>query len=224
MFMSNHLIGFGAVEAVASFPVVAGTNNSLTASASTTHTVSLPASISAGDLLLIFLSTIENTYTTPSGWTQLFQVSGSSQNVFACFYKVASGGEGASVAVTCGAAREGAHQSYRITGYTGSPESQTSSNGTDANPNPPSLTPAAGSGNYLWIAACGAYKSGSLTVSSSPSGYTNGFSDQSSTGGVSALVASARKEAAGTVEDPGTFTLSGSPVSHRAATVSVKGA
>ena len=134
------------------FPTVQNTNTS-TSAASTSHTVNLPASISSGDLLIVFFGTREKpTITTPSGWTLLKNKSNAAENhQFSIFYKVASGSEGSTVTITTSASWSGMHASYRITGYSGTPEVSTADSGNITQPDPDSLTPAGGAKDYLWI-------------------------------------------------------------------------
>src|SRR5262245_10895511 len=134
-----------------SFPTVAGTNTSANSSASTSHTVNLPASIASGDLLIIFIADsigTANSGFSASGWTALAKCDNGTNHGFQCLYKIASGSEGGSVVVTSAASGKTAHNSYRITGWHGTspPEQGTPvTGGGGANPDPPSLSPSWGS-------------------------------------------------------------------------------
>jgi hypothetical protein len=190
------------------FPVVAATNTSSTGTAGTTHTVSLPASIAAGDLLLIFLHGRDsggvNTpgFSAPSGWSTRYNTDNLGNAAGAAvFYKVASGSEGASVNVTSTNNVESAHASARVTGYAGTPESGTVATGTSTTPNPPSLTPSWGALDTLWFAVAHPRNSGNdLTA---PTNY--GSIVQSLEAGSSTQVAFATRNLNATSDDPGTF-------------------
>lgn len=207
--------GVAALAPVAAYPVVEATNQGGTSSftASSSFNVPLPASIQAGDLLLIFVSVANNpvgTLTTPSGWTQRFNTTGTNHR-FACYYKVATGSEGSTVAVTNSGNVSWATCSYRISNYQSTPESGTSATGSSTTPNPPSLTPSWGSAKTLWLAAAGSPggNSGTPTV---PTNYSDQvhYSHVSSGSTVFAKVATARRALEASSEDPGTFTFAAS--------------
>ena len=76
------------------FPQVAATNVSHEPGNETTHTVTLPAGVSTGDLLLVFFATDGDiSFSNLNGFTEL----GSQDNGTACslsvLYKYAAGGE-----------------------------------------------------------------------------------------------------------------------------------
>ena len=60
------------------FPVVQIVTGTQFATNTTSHDVNMPATVASGDLLLTFVCSSRSTdnphsYTTPSGWTQVFQ-------------------------------------------------------------------------------------------------------------------------------------------------------
>lgn len=190
------------------FPVVAAVNGGNEDSASTNHTVNLPADISADDLLLVFfVADGDPTITFPEGWTQLFQTAREDNVKFGAWYRIADGEEGATIAVTLSASEETAHTSYRITGYEGTPEVGTSAIGSSTTPDPPSLSPTWGAEDTLWI-ACEGNDYGTV-VTGYPTNFTDERSDKT-TGAGSVGCASARRELNAESEDPGTFTLTDS--------------
>jgi hypothetical protein len=147
------------------FPTVRATNTSFEA-ASTAQTVSLPASIVAGELLMIFMSfSSPPSGASASGWTTtLVSESGGGAAVL---HKIASGSEGATVEVTIGLGRAAAHASMAITGGL-SAEAAVAT----ATNNPPSLTPSWGSDKTLWLAICtGGIAAG--IAQTLPTNYTN---------------------------------------------------
>lgn len=195
-----------AAAIVASFPVVQATNSGNTGSNAASYAAPLPASIQAGDLLLLLVS-VNNTITltTPSGWTQLFNTANGALR-HACYYKTASGSEGSTVTVTGSGSAGWATNSYRITGHQGAPEAGTSATGTSNSPNPPSLTPSWGSAKTLWLAAVGNIVGGGTTATA-PTNYGNQVTAAAS---FSARCSSSRRELEASSEDPGTYALSAS--------------
>ena len=82
------------------FPIVQATNGTNSLISDTSFTVQLPAGIIANDLLIGLLSGGNpRTINTPSGWTELFDTSGTEAQL-KVVYKVAAGSEGATVTVT----------------------------------------------------------------------------------------------------------------------------
>ena len=185
------------------FPVVEATNTSQEAG-TTSHTVSLPASIAAGDLLIILLFAYDPglggppDLSTPSGWTQLYDIDDAVSSL-AGYYRIADGSEGASVNVVSSNNSNSVHNSYRISGFTGTPEVSARATGVSATPNPPSHTPSWGAADTLWLAIthC-ANTAADLTA---PTNYTNII--QANDGAFS--TGSARRELNAASEDPGTF-------------------
>jgi len=201
------------------FPTVAATNTSNSAG-TTTHAVSLPASISAGDLLIVLLYLFSGSgvpgISTPSGWTSLGTVDDSTDRRLSVFYKIASGSEGASVTVTSDINSSGAHNSYRITGYSGAPEIAIAS--SVGAPNPPNLAPSWGALDTLWLAIGG--DSNDAADMTAPASYTNIIQDFESVSGLNA--GSARRALNAGSENPAAFggtTASGTALS---ATVAVR--
>ena len=173
-----------------------------TTSSQTTHNVAMPATVNAGDLLLMLVICSSNAITgTPSGWTAV-----RSNGQDPIYAKVAVGDEdGGAVAVTTSDSQNIAAQVYRITDWYGeitNGVATASAQGASTNPNPPSLNPSAwGTEDTLWIAS--AIMVGSQTFSSYPSSYTNG----TATLATSARLGSARRARNAASEDPGTFTV-----------------
>lgn len=193
------------------FPVVAAVNGGNNPGDTANHTVNLPAGINAGDLLLVFFASDGNpTIGFPGGWTCLFQewaAGGSPAVRFGCWYRIADGGEGATINVTTSASERSAHTSYRIVDYFGVPEAGTPvASGPTPNPDPPSSSPSWGALDTLWLAACG-YDS-NKTVTFYPTNYTDGRNDLANqVDGCG--VGTARRELNAASENPGTFTISG---------------
>lgn len=182
--------------------VVAASAVTDTPTASSSLTINLPSSISAGDLLIIALSIKDNARiltNVPSGFTRIGTVQGhNSGGESAVFYKSAAGSEGATVAMTLGGSSTGGTVSLRITGWTGTPE-KTSGSTLD----PPSLTPSWGSAATLWLAVGGVGYATEPAITF-PTNYTT---DNNQSANSYASIGWRLNTAAS--EDPGTFGQSG---------------
>ncbi len=139
-------------------PVVAATNQGNSGTPPGNWSPPLPSGITAGDLLVVFVAARSGSGITftgvTAGWNELFRTTGGgSLNQFACYWKIAAGGD--TLNVTASTLAYWAGTSYRITGHHASanPECGTSATGNSTAPNPPNLTPSWGSANTLWIAA-----------------------------------------------------------------------
>ena len=190
------------------FPVVAATSKGHNNGGASPHALGLPASIAAGDLLVLALTTVTTgapyTVTTPSGWTLFsgFPLShGDSARVTNIYWKIASGSEGATVSVTMSTANPyTVHHAYRITGGDGNaPTIASAGPTTSTNPDPPSLTPGGGSKEFLWLA----FGVRAVAFSAGPSGYLGYILEA---GQFVTNMGSAYKQAAASSEDPGAFT------------------
>lgn len=198
------------------FPVVAAritgrTNNTNT----TTHAITLPAGVVAGNLLVVVFSTDGNPTVTAqqAGWTLLSQASNGTVVTGAVFWKVATGSD--ALTLTTSAAEASSHASFRITG--GDAPTGTSAVATSTNTNPPSHTPPNGTRDYLWIVTRAADSTNVATAA--PTNYTN-LQTQAAQGtnGASTNTAERSLNAAGT--DPGTFT-SGTSIAWQSWTLAI---
>ena len=202
------------------FPSTANPTTSADSSSGTTLTVNLPASISAGDYLVVavfchpLVASVAN-ITVPSGWTSLLaNTAVGSDGKFAIFHKVASGSEGSSVSVTVmssGNKDAAVALAYKVTGWGGALSNidiSTVATGSGSAPDPGSVTANGGSADNLFIEFVGAYDD-DATFSAYSTNYTNGTEIQSG-GGTNAgcELGSARRELAAASDDPGTLTLS----------------
>ncbi|GAH69806.1 unnamed protein product, partial [marine sediment metagenome] len=165
-----------------------------------------PANIASGDLLLVFFSSDgASTITFPEGWTQLFQTENGTYVTFGAWYRIADGEEGATITVTTSTSEMTAHTSYRIIGYSGTPEIGTATTGINGFSDPPSLTPTWGALDTLWLAIEGHdYHQDVLDY---PVNYTDGRCDYASSNG-GCGVATARRELNAISEDPSSFYMS----------------
>jgi hypothetical protein len=181
----------------------------------------MPATVEAGDRLLIFMTSGANgTITTPAGWSLVGSAGGSPKGLYV-FSKIAVGNEdGTSVTVaTSGSVSTCAWRVLCVQGphATEAPAfAQVANNfGTM---DPPSLTPAWGSDENLWVAA--AWKA-TTAIAGVPAGYTDG--GQSANANANQRVRVAYKVATAATEDPGVFEAGGS-VDRAVATVAVRAA
>ena len=199
------------------FPVVesSAAYNAGTAAA-TTHAVPLPATITAGSLLLMVgRAGVVGAVTLPAGWTVVNDSSDASDDVSFWAYRdtLAAGTEdGSTITVTHGSGKLAAI-TYSITGAenpaTQAPQASTVAVGTGSNPGPTIRTPTGGAKDYLWIAvglADGEHTSPPTTI---PVNYGNSVGANTGTGGVAgtnARVYSATRNLNAASEDPGTWT------------------
>ncbi len=144
-------------------PVDAGrATTSITSTAAGDWTINLPATIASGNLLVCYtrnagLATSISTFT---GWTFLFRdASDASDDTTEVWFKIATGGEGATDTISWNAASKGGVIVWRITGSAAvTPvEASAVTTTTAANIDPASFTPSApgGSKDYLWLSVIG---------------------------------------------------------------------
>lgn len=200
----------------AASPSVAATNTSASSSEGTSQVVSLPASIQAGETLLIGLGCDGNigTDATATGWTQLKRLPETVSNVNTnhVLYKKATGSEGASVTVTIGQSEHCGHWSARISGAADptvtAPEVSAGAVAETGNADPDAITPSS-SKDYLFIATASLDGAGVLCTAA-PTNYSTLLSIISAGAANASAVACAafRQLTTGSAENPGAFTNS----------------
>jgi hypothetical protein len=184
----------------------------------TSHTVTLPATVNADELLLVLFAighnaTITWDDATVGAWSSLFNILDATSAVryTARWLKAAGTEDGASLSISTGGTAAGsAWHAFAISGWHGTtgPEVATTDHGSTSGPNPASLSPSWGAEDTLWLATIGwDAPSGSPTVSAFPTDYLNGTSQRATAtrGGGNAV---ARRELNAASEDAGAFTLS----------------
>lgn len=207
--------GFAQVSSVATTDSGVGFSSD-----SVNHNVNMPSPTSPGDLLLMFFSYDSNgnpTITDPDGaggWTELTSSNSATNGVIGSVWaKVATGNDGTTVNFASSNAQSAAAQVYRIAADSWYGDIAdgiaiaTGSGGTNnASRTPPLLNAPWGNSTNLWFA----YAAGGThtSVSSYPSGFTNGLHVYGNTGTNGASVAVARKDSASASENPGAFTVS----------------
>ncbi len=206
----------------AAFPSVTSGTNATSVTDSTTHNITMPATVAAGDLLLVVVSYEGASSITdpsaPSGWTKEFSLSQSSNTYWlAVFTKDAVGNEdGTSVNFASSVSSTVAAQVYRISAASwygtlasGVDVDSTGASGSFSNSlNPPSFSASWGSADNLWLVVAG--QGDDNAISSYPTNYTgtgitvvgNGTTNDNN-------VASAWRNLASASEDIGTITFGG---------------
>lgn len=132
-------------------PTVGGTNSSAVTTAGTSHTVNLPGSIAAGDLLIVlFGHAAAATLNSLTGWNEL--VDDGVANGIGVLWRRADGTEGSTISVGTSASTKSCHISYRISGAnnTSAPAVSTVTTGTSNAPDPGNCNPGT-SKDRLWI-------------------------------------------------------------------------
>jgi hypothetical protein len=195
----------------ADFPQVRSSAIWYDSTAGTSHAVQMPATVVPGDLLMQIVTIQEvPTYTVPSGWTVLGYIQQSSAIKTLLLLKVADGSEGGgTVTFTTGSAAKLAVVTVAVSDWSGTLAdvySAAAGVATVSSVNPPSLSPAPGSDNYLWLAVCHTYRS--YTFTADPTGFGDVLEAKpgSTTAGATRVLR--REEAAATL-DPSVFTISG---------------
>ena len=134
------MLSFSLVTTVPALavPVVASVTETAFGTDTTDHYVNIPATVNAGDLLIVlFTNDGSATVTIPSGWTELASDTRWSSVWLSVYYKIAAGTEGGTtVDFVTSAAEEAAAQVYRISNCHGTtpPEISTAATGTDTTP------------------------------------------------------------------------------------------
>lgn len=211
-------------------PVAADTTSGSVTSNSNSWTLTYPANIAVGDLLVSFVATDggSTSQTYPSGWTSDFSVDGIHSDGTATLgiqWKVADGTESGTFSLSLGGSEQGVWRIIRIpastwwgTSSTGvSPGGATNANsGSDNAPDPPSTNPSSWDvEDTLWIAVAGS-DHGNTTYTGFPTGFfqedlsTSGGHAQESGGANGAGMGVAYLQSAAASVDPSAFTTDAS--------------
>lgn len=186
----------------------------------TSHPVDMPASVPAGQLLLIAFAHNSSSTTEPTDWDTIGVIQHGAGPTINIFGKLADGTEGGTQ-VDCVTAvnRRCSAQVYRISGWHSATLPQfAGATGNTAAADPPNLDPTWPDSEDLWLAF--AVIVTGATIDGFPSDYTDG-DVTISTGTAAMTLASARRTLEADAENPGTFPLSGSN-NWAAATVAVR--
>lgn len=191
----------------ASGAIVAGTAVTSLAD-SGTYTISLPAGIASGNLLIILVSHLGDGRigtNVPTGFTRLGSIrnqNGSGHGEYGVFRRAATGTEGATATMTNGGSVGGA-VALRITGHQGTPEIAQNASGSETF-DPPSLAPSWGSGQTLWLACLSLWYNSAQPTIVFPANYT--ANNAQSPNGQAAI---GWRNAIAPSENPAAFSLTG---------------
>jgi len=196
-------------------PAVATTAETAVSTAGTSHVITLPASISAGDLLLLVLAkgVAVATIDAHADWSELLDEN--TANGLYIAYRLATGAEGATTTLTSSGATRSATIAYRVIEaadpVTQVPQIGTTSTGSSVNPDPPSVSVAGGSKDILSVACfarSGEEADDDTWVTAAPSGFTNLLQKACGIAGTNlgGMVATAELQSTTATSDPATFT------------------
>jgi hypothetical protein len=191
-------------------PQVQSVTTTAVGTASGTHNVSMPATVNAGDLLLVvIITTGPQAPATPSGWTWINHGGSSGGTIHTdVFVKAADGSEGGTTVnfSTSPTNTQAAAHCYRITRWYGNVSGvhATAATGSSATPDSPSDS-AGWTDRTLWLSCAGVATQPS--VNSGPSSYTN-RTDTPSGGAGGCLLSTARRVLYASAENPSSFSIS----------------
>jgi len=194
------------------FPSARSASNGTQGTNSNSWTVTYPATIAAGDLILLNCGIDGNPTPSATGFTVLKSMENSAQVRGATLYKIADGTESGNFTLSLTASEQGVWSMVAIQDWhgiiSGGCEVSTGASGSSSTPDPDSLTPSWGADDTYWIAVC-ALGDGRYSVSAYPTNYgINQFGDASG-GAQGGGLARASRQLNATSDNPGTFTWSG---------------
>lgn len=197
------------------YPGIVSSTGMSSAGNAGTYSITLPATINAGNTILIVMGIANGAaITPPAGFTETLDVSPGTGWRLGVYKKTADGTEGGtSVSFSNGSSGQCNYQAYSLDSTDGTVETATYFTSFGAN-DPPSITPS-WSGDSMYLAAI--FGSGSGNPSAAPSGYS-GYTEQETASSDSAI---AYKTGTG-AENPGAFTASST--AWACLTVAIKGA
>jgi hypothetical protein len=177
-------------------------------------TVNMPAEIDAGDLLIAYVAADANATVASGGgqgWTSIQDTSNGSAVRLKIFAKLAAGGD--ALTLTLGSAVDAAVYVHRITNHLVADVSTdilpgTAATGTNAAPNPPSVTPP--SSRQWMVIACAAADDddGQVDLTYQPSGYVPLAQTQSSATTTSAtMMVACQLRTTSSAIDPDAFAM-----------------
>jgi len=209
---------------VAQQVVVESSTDSFSATDVTAASIVLPATINAGDLLVIPVAVDGNATltwdnTTAGTWTQLFN-DVQTANRLQIMYKIADGTEdGKTLAVTISVAQQFVARCFRLSGVQGAIScTATGNRGTATSFDPASITAPWGVANNWFLAIAGT--DNTVSITGGPTGYSTPDTRISSASGQAGL-STAYKSASVATDDPSAFTSSTS-IGYVLATVVVR--
>lgn len=191
------------------YPTVVNVTATGFSTATTAHAVAYPASVTAGNLLLMVWTNDDVTaVTTPTNYTLLYSTTSLARS--SVFVKIAAGTEGGTtINVQTAVTEPASAHVYNISNWSGSltnvVAATPATGGSGLTRAAPSLTPAFGACDALWIVT--AHASDVSTIASLPPGFTNMVQTLglAGTGGGQTTSGEALLNAA--TVNPGNFTL-----------------
>lgn len=204
------------VNEAKAFAAVQGTPTCTADTTSASFTVTLPTGVAAGEVLMLFMSltTTGTVSQTSGGFTQINTATNGTAVQGEVWAKIAAGGDANPVFSFSGSSDDVAIIAIRVNSHSVSNVSTdiykgTAATGTDAAPNPPSLSPSPGSQDYLWIVYHAADDDDD--TSAQPTNYTaTHLHCQSANSTSSSETSVADRQLTQSTEDPGTFTIAAS--------------
>lgn len=201
------------------FPQIVSESSGAQTSNSTSHSVTLPATVAAGNLLRVAMAfdgnpTVTWDDSTAGTWTLLRQGNNGSICKLVNYVKVADGTEGGlTLTVTTSASEQSVYRAVAYNQWEGTLSGgvavvATASTGTSTSPNPPALTTGWGAVDTLYLEVV-SVDNGNRSVTAASANYTGLFSDASN-GTAGVCLGSARRELAAASDDPGVMTISAS--------------
>jgi hypothetical protein len=199
------------------FPTVRSTAVTNGTAATSTPTINLPATVSAGDILIVLIrQDNEEGYTWPAGWTALDPLpdtSDGSDDQTSCRWKTATGSEGGTtIQLSRTQSNKFAALSYAIAGANHI-EAGGLTVGASTAPNALTFAPSGGTQDYLWL-NMGAWEGEQTSPpAATPTNYSNVIGANSGTAGAvttNCRVASCRRTTTAASEDASAWTISAS--------------
>lgn len=199
-------------------PTVRSTATTNGTSATASPVLNLPATVVAGDILVVLIrQDNEEGYTWPSAdWLALPPLPDTSDGAddqTSCRYKVADGTEGGTtITLTRTQSNKFAALAYAIAGANNI-EAGGLATGASTAPNPTSFSPSGGTKDYLWL-SLGAWEGEQTSPpAATPTNYSNKIAADSGTAGAvttNCRVAGVNRATTAASEDPSAWTISAS--------------
>jgi len=199
------------------FPTILGQRESSQTTATSSHAVSRSAGVPGRFVVVLFGYVITGqTITWPAGYAPITGFKNEQTNrCMDAAWHIDSGAESTTITVGTSSNTKSCHLSYSIAGAENAtaPAIGTAATATDANPDPPSITPGGGPQDFLFLALFvqgGEEDDDDTWCNNAPSSPAYGALVQKTTGTgglptTNAQIASASRQANVTTEDPNTF-------------------
>jgi hypothetical protein len=206
---------FAPSLAWATFPVQASTAQSQEDTATTTHDITMPSGITAGDLLIAWINFLNASNADPAasgltGWTQVCAVTNSDTSfgsVTEIWRKFASGSE-TNTTYSSSASVESVTRVMRFTGaHAATPPECATNEFTGDFPNTPTLTASWGAEDNLWYSLFSKYN-GSDSITAYPTNYAT-YQYGAGGGTVPVQLGAAARELNATNDNPDGYSLDG---------------